>query len=71
MHTKILKLLQSIKEEKYKNFSLKLLPAKTKLLGVRIPILRKLSKEIIKDNMAEIYLTTPLDMLRYQEEKML
>ena len=71
MRTKILKFLQSVKDEKYKNFSLKLLPKETKLLGVRIPLLRKLSKEMIKDNRAKFYLKTPIEKFQYQEEKML
>ncbi len=71
MRTKILKILQSKKEEEYKNFSLKLLPKETKLLGVRIPFLKKLSKTIIKDNQIQEYLNISLDELVYQEEKML
>ena len=37
--------LEKLKEEKYKEFSEKLLPG-IKIIGVRLPILRKLSKKI-------------------------
>lgn len=42
------KKLQAYSENKYKNFSASLLPQNTNLLGVRLPILRKLAKEITK-----------------------
>ncbi len=71
MHTKILAYLQSISEEKYKIFSLKLLPKDTMLLGVRIPLLKKLAKQIKKNNQIDTYLNTPIQNLKYQEEKML
>ncbi len=71
MHTKILKILQDKSEKEYKNFSLKLLPKETKLLGVRIPIIKQLSKQMIKDKQHLDYLNISLDRLVYQEEKML
>ncbi len=42
--------LIELKEEKYRNFSIKLIPGCENLLGVRIPILRKLAKDIIKED---------------------
>lgn len=38
--------LENLKEEKYREFSLKLLPKDTNILGVRLPVLRKLSKKV-------------------------
>ena len=71
MRINIYKTLQTLSEEKYKNFSLKLLPKDSKLLGVRIPIIKDIAKQLIKDNKANDYLEIPLDTLIYQEEKML
>lgn len=71
MRTKILDLLKSKSEKKYKDFSSKLLPKETKLLGVRIPIIKQLAKELIKNNLATEYLKIELDELIYLEEKML
>ena len=45
---KIRKKLIELSDERYKKFSLSLLPETDNLLGVRLPILRKLAKEIIK-----------------------
>lgn len=42
--------LQSIKEENYREFSSKLTKTKYPILGIRIPILRKLAKEISEGN---------------------
>jgi hypothetical protein len=47
------------------------LPKDTKLLGVRIPNLKKLAKEMIKDERAELYLKVSPKEFIYQEEKML
>jgi 3-methyladenine DNA glycosylase AlkD len=71
MRIKVLKNLQSISEEKYKNFSLKLLPKDTNLIGVRIPLIKNLAKQLIKENTINKYLNEPLENLIYQEEKML
>ena len=50
-------MIESVKEKinqnvdiKYREFSKKLLPNVDNILGVRIPVLRKLSKEISKEN---------------------
>lgn len=68
MHTKSLSYLKSKKEEKYKIFTAKLLPANIELLGVRIPIIRQYAKHLIKENLADEYLSINLDKLKYQEE---
>ena len=71
MRTEVLKKLQEEAEEKYQKFSAKLLPPQIDLLGVRIPKLRQIAKEIAKVGKAEDYLKTPLTELKYQEEFML
>ena len=71
MHIKIQNQLKNISEVKYKEFSLKLLPPDTKLLGVRIPLLKKMAKEIIKNKSSSDYLATSFKDLTYQEERML
>ncbi len=71
MRTEVLKKLQEETEEKYQKFSAKLLPPQIDLLGVRIPKLRQIAKEIAKAGKAEDYLKTPLTELKYQEEFML
>ena len=40
------KYLFSIKEDKYKEFSSKLTKTKYSILGIRVPVLRKIAKEI-------------------------
>lgn len=40
--------LQNAKEEKYKEFSSKLTKTKYSILGIRVPVLRKIAKEIFK-----------------------
>lgn len=48
----ILKKLESLKDEKYKKFNSKLCPdTKLEMLGIRVPVLRKLAKEILKENL--------------------
>ena len=42
--------LYSIKEDSYKDFSSKLTKTKYKILGIRVPVLRKIAKEICKGN---------------------
>lgn len=64
----IRKRLINLKDEKYREFSSKLLPDTENLLGVRIPVLRKLAKEIYK-NSALKYLEDPECI--YFEEVML
>jgi len=45
-----IKYLKSLSDKEYQKFSQKLTPTKTELLGVRVPILRKIAKEISKGN---------------------
>ena len=55
MIEEIIKELKSHSDEKYKSFSSSLLPGINNILGVRLPILRKIAKKIIKSN-ANIFL---------------
>lgn len=71
MRTKILAFLQEKAEEKYRDFSAKLLPPQTELLGVRIPTLRQYAKTLLKEGQGETYLKLSLSKLQYQEELML
>ncbi len=71
MRIKIYEKLQSLSEEKYKNFSLKLLPKNTKLIGVRIPLIKNLARQLIKESISNKYLQISLEEFIYQEEKML
>ena len=45
--------LRVLAEEKYRQFSMRLLPGVNNILGVRLPALRKISKKIIKTNWRE------------------
>lgn len=47
-YEELIKYLESISEENYKNFNLKLVSSKYEMLGIRIPTLRKLSNQISK-----------------------
>ncbi len=47
--------LQQMAEPKYKEFSRKIVKGKLKMLGIRIPVLRKIAKEIVKGNFKRIY----------------
>lgn len=71
MRTKVLTKLQQEAEEKYQKFSAKLVPSNIKLLGVRIPKLRQLAKQMLKENEAEEYLRLSVEKFEYQEETML
>ena len=42
--------LYELADEKYRVFSQKLTPGKTNILGVRLPVLRKLAGEIVKED---------------------
>jgi len=42
--------LQSLTDEAYKTFNRRIIPTKQKVLGVRVPVLRKLAKKIAKQN---------------------
>ncbi|RDY27089.1 DNA alkylation repair protein [Romboutsia weinsteinii] len=42
--------LMELSEEKYRNFSMKLLPGVNNILGIRLPNLRKIAQKIAKDD---------------------
>lgn len=46
--------LEQLKEPGYRDFSLKLLPGVADMLGVRLPILRRLAKNITKDDWQKV-----------------
>ncbi len=71
MRIEILTKLQQEAEQEYQNFSAKLLPRNIKLLGVRIPKLRQLATQILREGRAEEYLRIPVSEFEYQEELML
>ncbi|MBC3886852.1 DNA alkylation repair protein [Acetobacterium paludosum] len=60
--------LLDLRDEQYQKFSRSLLPGTDNVIGVRLPVLRKLAKEIIKKDW-ENYLNTAED--EYFEEVML
>lgn len=45
--------LQNLADEEYRKFSSSLTPGKNNILGVRLPLLRKMAKEIVKGNWQE------------------
>lgn len=49
--------LQQMAEPKYKEFNEKIVKGKLKMLGIRIPVLRKIAKEIVKGNFKEFIKT--------------
>lgn len=71
MREAIKKELLTLQDQKYKAFSLKLLPgfAEEKLIGVRFPLLRKKAKEIVKSNYWGEFLKEEENL--FFEEKML
>lgn len=68
MFLEIRERLLSLGEEDYAKFSSSLIPGVNNLIGVRIPVLRKIAKEIVKGNFQE-YLN--YDGYKYFEEVML
>lgn len=60
--------LMSIKEDKYKEFHSKLCFTKYKILGIRLPILRKIAKQISKTNYQDFL---KLTKSKYYEEIMI
>ncbi len=61
--------LENSKEESYREFSQKLSP-NIKMLGVRIPIVRKIALRYLKDYATEELLSSPLPDNPYLEEKL-
>ncbi|WP_446899226.1 DNA alkylation repair protein [Clostridium sp. LBM24168] len=68
MNKKIREKIFELADEKYKEFHTKISPTKSNIIGVRMPLLRKLAKEIAKGDWRE-YLTTAES--EYYEEIML
>lgn len=65
METIIRSQIISLADDKYKNFMIKLTPGVDNILGVRTPFLRKIAKEILKDNWVQ-YLQSK-DELYFEE----
>lgn len=68
INLKIKKELVNLSEENYREFSSRLLPGVKNILGVRLPNLRRIAKEIAKDDWRS-YLNSPRD--DYFEEIMI
>lgn len=60
MQTVIKERLNELAEEEYRVFSTRLLPGVDNILGVRLPLLRKISKQLTKSDWRE-YLRTAQD----------
>lgn len=60
--------LIKLADEKYREFHSRLLPGTENILGVRVPELRKLAKQMVKENWTEYFEAAPD---RYYEEDML
>lgn len=71
MRIEILNKLQQSADEKYRIFTAKLLPPDVPFLGVRIPVLRGIAKQLIKEGRAVAYLEIPPEKLKYQDELIL
>jgi 3-methyladenine DNA glycosylase AlkD len=56
LRDELLNRMEGLKEEEYKNFSANLIPGidRDKMLGVRIPTLRKLASELLKGDQADL-----------------
>ena len=67
-YNKYIDYLISLKEDEYKDFSKKLIDTKYEMLGIRLPKLRNIAKEIIKTNYID-YLKH--NKLKYYEEIMI
>jgi len=49
----LLKYIEDLQEAEYRDFNKKLIPGEEHILGIRMPVLRKISKEIIEGNWRE------------------
>jgi hypothetical protein len=56
--TELHKRLSDLTEEKYRKFASSLLPEGTNMLGVRLPLLRNIAKEIVKKGWRD-YVSSP------------
>lgn len=59
MNTLIREQLEALADERYRTFAASLLPGSENILGVRLPLLRKLAKEIVKGDWRGYVSTTP------------
>lgn len=59
--------LNELAEEKYREFAARLLPGETQLLGVRLPTLRRIAKQLAQQGIWQL----PADEARSMEELML
>ena len=66
---KVRKRIFELKDEKYKEFHTKLLASNSKMVGVRIPDLRKLAKEIAKGDWREYLKTAKAEYYGYRVRK--
>ncbi len=64
----LLSYIEDLQEAEYRDFNKKLIPGEEHILGIRMPVLRKMSKEIIEGNWRE-YLSVCEDT--YHEELLL
>lgn len=53
--------IEELADEKYKKFHTGLCPNSNEIVGVRVPLLRNLAKEIVKEGKVEEYLKNALD----------
>lgn len=63
--------LEELSDEKYKKFSAKLIPNVTNVLGVRVPLLRKLAKTIVSDSTFDVNDFLSISSHKYLEFTML
>ena len=74
LRANILRRLEALQEEEYKNFTANLIPGidRDKMLGVRIPALRKLASEILKGDPSELrrYLDSLGSECLYEEKQL-
>lgn len=60
-NNQIRKRLEELADEEYRKFHTGLCPKSSKILGVRVPVLRNFAKEIVKEGNIEEYLENALD----------
>ena len=56
-NNQIRKKLEELSDKKYREFHTGLCPNSNEIIGVRVPVLRQLAKEIVKENKVEEYLS--------------
>lgn len=63
--------LKSLSEEKYRQFSMKLVPGEENIIGIRMPELRKIASEISKGNWRDFIRVSEDNIRGYHEEIMI